>query len=149
MSLETWDSVLVAQHMAVSLMHHRQKLSVHLPDCLCNTEYNVALSQHIALFAAQHAARIIHGAACTSHHSLLIANHSLFTFHHSPDRAGNGYLCSIRPSVYAQHYEENLPESMTGADFLAKYHHHYDHATQVGIAPLNFSLRLLHCPCGL
>ncbi|KAA6425950.1 MAG: Arabinose kinase isoform 1 [Trebouxia sp. A1-2] len=48
-----------------------------------------------------------------------------------PEPLGNGYLCSIRPSVYAQHYEENLPESMTGADFLAKYHHHYDHATQI------------------
>ncbi|KAL0052130.1 hypothetical protein WJX82_008344 [Trebouxia sp. C0006] len=48
-----------------------------------------------------------------------------------PEPLGNGYLCSIRPSLYAQHYEENLPDSMTGADFLAKYHHHYDHATQI------------------
>lgn len=44
---------------------------------------------------------------------------------------GNGYLCSVRPSVYAQHFEEHLPESIKGIDFLTKYHHHYDQATQV------------------
>ena len=45
--------------------------------------------------------------------------------------AGNGYLCSVSPSLYAQLYEEHLPDSITGADFLRKYHSHYDHATQV------------------
>ena len=45
--------------------------------------------------------------------------------------AGNGYLCSVRPSVYAQYYEEHLPDSIVGAEFLKKYHHHYDQATQV------------------
>ena len=59
--------------------------------------------------------------------------------------AGNGYLCSIRPSVYAQHYEEHLPDSMAGADFLAKYHHHYDHATQVEPNPFVTNTCLLSC----
>ncbi len=80
------------------------------------------------------------------HHASFNVHHSQVTIllTHAPSMcyhqllafccAGNGYLCSIRPSVYAQHYEESLPDSMTGADFLAKYHHHYDHATQVGAA---------------
>jgi len=86
------------------------------------------------------------------HKSSVLAKHAPFTCYHqllATDCAGNGYLCSIRPSVYAQHFEENLPDSMTGADFLAKYHHHYDHETQVGTAPLTFLLRTHESHCGL
>ncbi len=86
------------------------------------------------------------------HKSPFSARHAPFTVHHpllAIHGAGNGYLCSIRPSVYAQHYEESLPDSMTGADFLAKYHHHYDHATQVGIAPPTVSSCMHDCPLGL
>lgn len=57
---------------------------------------------------------------------------------------GNGYLCSVRPSVYAQHFEEHLPDTMKGIDFLTKYHHHYDQATQVSHLHITFT----HC-CNL
>ena len=56
--------------------------------------------------------------------------------------AGNGYLCSITPSVYAKHYEQHLPDSMTGTDFLHKYQDHADPATQVGFAAKGLNLHL-------
>lgn len=55
--------------------------------------------------------------------------------------AGNGYLCSVSPSLYAQHYEQHLPDSITGADFLKQYHNHYDHATQVGVLSNNSAMQ--------
>lgn len=48
--------------------------------------------------------------------------------------------------MYAQHFEEHLPEAITGTDFLKKYHHHYDHATQVSHALLNHNYCLMPMP---
>ena len=45
--------------------------------------------------------------------------------------AGGGYLANLSPSEFAQHYEEDLPEQMAGADFLAQCGAHWDAATQV------------------
>ena len=45
--------------------------------------------------------------------------------------AGGGYLANISPSEWAEKYEEELPVSMAGADFLAQYGSHWDGATQV------------------
>lgn len=46
--------------------------------------------------------------------------------------AGNGYLCNTSPSQFAQFYEAQLPESMSGSEFLAMSQgQHWDTATQV------------------
>jgi hypothetical protein len=45
--------------------------------------------------------------------------------------AGGGYLANVAPSEWAQTYEAALPESMRGAEFLARYGVHWDTATQV------------------
>ena len=146
--------------MANHLMHHHLQPSVHFHECLCNAERKLC-----QLSTLHHSKCSMRHSLCTLHKSPFMCCHSLCTLHRSPFIAkhapfmcyyllafccaGNGYLCNIRPSLYAQHYEENLPDSMTGADFLAKYHHHYDHATQVGIAPLTLWLRMHDCHCGL
>ena len=44
--------------------------------------------------------------------------------------AGGGYLANISPSEWAQEYEEELPVTMSGADFLTQYGSHWDAATQ-------------------
>ena len=45
--------------------------------------------------------------------------------------AGGGYLANLSPSEFGQHYEEELPEQLSGADFLAECGTHWDSATQV------------------
>ena len=155
---ETWDFALTVQQMAVSLRRHHSQPSVY-PDTRLNCTHDRST---LTVFDTEHKLcqdSILHHSPCSTHHSLrtmhkspITANHAPFTCYHQPLAfccAGNGYLCSIRPSVYAQHYEESLPDSMTGADFLTKYHHHYDHATQVVIAPLTLSSCTHDCHRGL
>ncbi len=58
---------------------------------------------------------------------------------HHNGTAGGGYLANLSPSEFAQHYEEGLPEQMTGADFTAECGDHWDFATQVLPLPLHES----------
>ena len=133
-------------------MHHHLRPLVHFHECLYIADCN---SCQVSML--HHSQSSMHRSLCTMHKSPFMASQAPFIPNQAPFAfyqqllafgcAGNGYLCSIRPSVYAQYYEESLPDSMTGADFLAKYHHHYDHATQVGIATLTLSSCTYDCPC--
>ncbi|KAK9803166.1 hypothetical protein WJX72_006956 [[Myrmecia] bisecta] len=61
----------------------------------------------------------------------------------SPDTLplGGGYLTNIAPSEFSQTYEEDLPETMTGSDFLSRYGRHWDAATEV-VALRSYPVRL-------
>lgn len=45
--------------------------------------------------------------------------------------AGGGHLCALSPSLFQQAHEAGLPESMSGAAFLAAHARHLDTATTV------------------
>ena len=45
--------------------------------------------------------------------------------------AGGGYLANVTPSDFWRIYEQELPESITGAAFLKEYNDHWDAATKV------------------
>lgn len=45
--------------------------------------------------------------------------------------AGNGYLANVVPSEFAGVYEEELPVSISGKEWLAEHDEHWDSATQV------------------
>ena len=44
---------------------------------------------------------------------------------------GNGYLANVAPSEFAGIYEEELPVSISGKEWLAEHDEHWDSATQV------------------
>ena len=44
---------------------------------------------------------------------------------------GRGYLANVEPSRYYRDFDQALPDSMTGQDFLAEYGSHVDAATTV------------------
>lgn len=48
--------------------------------------------------------------------------------------AGGGYLANLPPSEFARRYEQQLPERMSGADFLQRYRTHWDAATRIDAA---------------
>ncbi len=45
--------------------------------------------------------------------------------------AGNGYLANVAPSEFAGIYEEELPVSISGKEWLAAHDEHWDSATEV------------------
>ena len=45
--------------------------------------------------------------------------------------AGNGYLANVAPSEFAGVYEEELPVSISGKEWLAEHDEHWDRATEV------------------
>ena len=45
--------------------------------------------------------------------------------------AGNGYLANVAPSDFSAMFEQELPVSMSGKEWLATYDEHWDNATQV------------------
>lgn len=45
--------------------------------------------------------------------------------------AGGGYLANVPPSQFASRFEEQLPEALSGAEFLQRYAPHLDRATSV------------------
>lgn len=47
------------------------------------------------------------------------------------DRRWHGYLANITPSEWAQHYRDQVPERLTGAEFLARYGGTTDTVTRV------------------
>ena len=47
------------------------------------------------------------------------------------DSAGDGYLANMSPSDFMALYEEALPVSISGREWLAEHHEHWDAATQV------------------
>ena len=47
------------------------------------------------------------------------------------DPRWHGYLANISPSEFAERFEPALPEAMSGADFLARYHGTTDRVTRV------------------
>ena len=48
-----------------------------------------------------------------------------------PACAGNGYLANVAPSEFAGLFEEELPVSLSGQEWLAEHEEHWDSATQV------------------
>jgi hypothetical protein len=40
-----------------------------------------------------------------------------------------GYLANLSPSLFQQALEQELPEALTGAEFIRQYGDHGDHAT--------------------
>jgi galactokinase len=47
------------------------------------------------------------------------------------DRRWNGYLANIQPSLFRSNYEQRLPETLTGAEYLQSGRTHIDPFTQV------------------
>ena len=47
------------------------------------------------------------------------------------DERWHGYLSNVTPSEFEEVYEARIPESMTGADFIERYHGTTDRVTQV------------------
>jgi hypothetical protein len=57
------------------------------------------------------------------------------TISHTCYFTGQGYLSNISPSEYRQFYEEKLPESLLGSQFLENYGGHWDPVTEVTPPP--------------
>ena len=57
--------------------------------------------------------------------------HTRLRTHHDVVYPGNGYLANVTPSDFASMYEEELPMSISGKEWLAAHDEHWDSATQV------------------
>ena len=49
----------------------------------------------------------------------------------TPVFAGDGYLANVSPSDFTALYEEALPVSISGREWLAAHDEHWDSATEV------------------